>query len=343
MSRASPLKGRYGRLGTVLSTPRPPIWIFFGEVVLSHQSAMPYFPSISSLLVLSFSCGLLSAQSVEIDAAPVLSARIIGGVSDGRPVPRVMKTPPLPRYKIRWSKASYDIHGRKTTINRVAPPVDAIPASATSAPALRAAATISNSKSAVEHQSSAVKYGGTFMVYATIDDHRTTRVRWQYDGEKYEAYSNIDFNHLNGFHSFEGRGKRYTMMLLTGNASRRDMGRKLDKGTRAGMVADLSKLPTLARRGPSYMLIKGDENNDGAMEFIEAIHDLYAAEQPRLRRAYEARKKNSIIQAKNQDSLRKNPPPKPDIIINYWKRHTPEASERGSRKPSNKQANTRRP
>jgi len=56
------------------------------------------------------------------------------------------------------------------------------------------------------------------------------------------------------------------------------------------------------------------------MEFLEAIHDLYAAEKARLRTAYQARIKNHKIQALKDAELRKNPLPKPDITINFWKR-----------------------
>ena len=68
------------------------------------------------------------------------------------------------------------------------------------------------------------------------------------------------------------------------------------------------------------MVIQGDETNERAMEFIEAIHDLYAAEKPRLIAAYLEREKNHVIWREKQEELRKNPPPKPDLTINFWKR-----------------------
>jgi len=56
------------------------------------------------------------------------------------------------------------------------------------------------------------------------------------------------------------------------------------------------------------------------MEFIEAIHDLYAAEEGRLIAAHTERLKNRKTQVLIDAELRKNQPPKPDITINFWER-----------------------
>ena len=285
-----------------------------------------FLKSVFAILLSGIVLGNVSAQrqatSTTSQEPTPMPAKVIGRVSDGRVYPTKLRTsnknPNMQHaFKIRWSKVQYK-NGQKFIINRVEPPAPSKKPVLVKNPACKAtdeAALLAAWKQAAE------KDGGSFMVFATIYDHRYTRVRWNSQGEEFQAWSNIDFNHLNGFASFEGRGKNYTMMLLTSNASLADL--KQVQSQRAAQEAlqlpDFSKLDARGA-SPSYMIVKGDEKNDSAMEFIEALHDLYAAEKPRLVAAYHARIKNAKINALHQEHLRLNPPPKSDVIINFWKR-----------------------
>ena len=78
----------------------------------------------------------------------------------------------------------------------------------------------------------------------------------------------MDWNHLGGFTGFEGRGKRYDLMLFSENTSLAE----LEKARKAGYrvdVPEIPRLPDLAAKGAAYMVTSGDDKNENAMEFIE--------------------------------------------------------------------------
>ncbi len=238
-------------------------------------------------------------------------ARIIGGVSDGAPSPPSTK-PPLPKYKIHWGHVQQK-KDHKVFINQVEPPAE--PAEPP-VKQLTAAQILKRDKATQLQLANQKPSGGTFFVFATTYDGHATRVRWNSNGEEFVVWSNVDWKYLCGFTGFEGRGERFNLLLLHGNESLKEA------MTRDG-IALPPKLPSLEKVGARYAIAKGGEDNEEAMEFIEAIHDLYAAEQRRLKAAYHERQKNWKIQQAKNEELRLNPPPKPDVTINYWKRHTP--------------------
>ena len=245
-------------------------------------------------------------------AAPKTNdARLIGEVSDGRPVPPASKKP-MPKYEIEQTQTHHK-NGQKFVINRVKKPAQQVTPS--QAPVARRSITPQTKRESKPQ-------GGFFMVSATVYDHRVTLLRWSHDGEEFSAWSNVDWNHLGGVVSFEGRGKEYAMTLLSSNVSLRKLKQQRRKGEKVS-IPEIPKLPRLAKRGARYMIIKGDEANDGAMGFIEAVHDLYDAEKVRLVRAYHERERNRIIRERKEAASRNNPPPKKDAIINYWRKNKP--------------------
>ena len=239
-------------------------------------------------------------------------ARVLGEVSDGRQSSRKAVVKPLPDYKIHWSQIKY-VNRQKFIINSIEPPV--LPLKVR----LTAEEIEKQDKEYQELLKTLKPAGGTFMVFATIYDNQKTLVTFNHEGVNFRCWSNIDWNYLNGFVSFEGRGKRYSMMLLPSNASIERIKEDIAKGHELILPA-IPPLPDLATKGPHYTVIEGDTKNDDAMEFIEAIHDLYAAEKVRLIAAHTERLRNHKIQALKDAELRKNPLPKPDITINFWKR-----------------------
>lgn len=262
------------------------------------------------LLTALMPCAIM-AQGEE-SGSVIPPAKVIGGVSDGRPSPPVVPKV-LPKYKIHWSQTHHK-NGQKITVNHVETPVKAV---APSVVPLSDKELARRSREFAKALGENKPSGGFFTVSATIYDHETTLVHWWHEGAKFSAYSNVDWNHLEGFASFEGRGKHYTMLLLSANTSMKSLGKSRQKGYGV-TIPELPPLPVLAEKGPRYMVVGGDEKNEEAMEFIEAIHDLYAAEKTRLITAYTEREKNQKIRAKQQEELKRNPPPKKDVVINFW-------------------------
>lgn len=172
--------------------------------------------SISSFLTF----GLVSVKATE-------PAKIISGISDGR------ITPPspsrvLPEYKIQKTK-SYHANGQKFIINRVVAPV--LPPKPVkpqpTAEELELAAK-QMEKIMADYKPS----GGFFSVGVTIYDHKTSQLRFRYDGESYEVFSNVDWNQFGGFMRFEGRGKQFTMMVFSGNTSTESLKHEIQYGYR---------------------------------------------------------------------------------------------------------------
>lgn len=257
--------------------------------------------------------GLLLAPSVFAQEITLSKqARVPGKISDGSPSIRKAVVKSLPDYKIHWSQIKI-VNGQKFTINRIEPPIPPVKTE------LTAEVKQQQDKEYQELLKTLKPSGGTFMVFATIYDNQKTLVNFNHEGERYRIWSNIDWNLLGGFVSFEGRGKRYDIMLLPTNASIEGIKQDIENGYEV-ILPTIPELPDLTTKGPHYTVAEGNTDNDEAMEFIEAIHDLYAAEKTRLVAAYTERLKNGKIQALKDAELRKNPPPKPDITINFWKR-----------------------
>ncbi|MEN8738129.1 MAG: hypothetical protein ABF337_12855 [Akkermansiaceae bacterium] len=243
------------------------------------------------------------------------NAKVIGGISDGKPsAPQPPKK--IPEFKVHWSTV-HQKKDHKVIFNKVAAP---------NLPKLVPQPVDELSMAEIERRHEEVKKwisdvkesGGFFIVSATVYDHKTTHVRWWNGKEEYACYSNVDWNHLGGFHEFEGRGKRFNMILFSANASTARMRKEVEAGYR-NSLPEIPKLPALAAKGAAYMVVKGDEDNEEAMEFMEAIHDLYDANRAELVSAWREREKNHKLYLKQREEQERNPPPKPDVIINYWK------------------------
>ena len=209
---------------------------------------------LTPIFALAMSVSLVAhAQEApgQINAQPT---KIIGAVSDGRPSP---PAPPkaLPKFTINWSTV-HQKKGHKVIINKVQAP----------APIIQHPAEPLDQEKVKQRAREIEKWvediqqsGGFFTVSATIYDHRISHVRWWHEGEEYAVFSNVDWNHLGGFHEFVGRGKRYNMFLFSGNVSTRQLRKEIKEGYRSSQP-DLPKLPQLSERGAAYMMVKGDEH-----------------------------------------------------------------------------------
>ncbi len=260
---------------------------------------------LRKLLPLIAISGVAYSQGVTSD-----TAKIIGEISDGResPTPKPVK---LPEFNVLHQTISYkDDHN--VTICRVTQPVDS--SEVVSEPSLE---RLSGAPSDISEKEISVPL--TFGVSANIVDRKASLVEWwsldSGDLKKYQAWSNIDWSFLSGFHSFEGRGQKFTFMLFPQNISTKNL-RKLRRAGHEVEIPIIPKQLPKIRKGAHYMMVSGDEPNEEAMEFIETIHELYDVEKRRLKKAYNKRVKNQKIRERE---LRKNPPKPDDVVIHYWK------------------------
>ena len=172
-------------------------------------------------------------------------ARLIGEVSDGRPVPPVSKKP-MPKYEIEQTQTHHK-NGQKFVINRVKKPAQQVIPS--QAPVARRSITPQTKRESKPQ-------GGFFMVSATVYDHGVTLLRWSHGGEEFSAWSNVDWNHLGGVVSFEGRGKEYTMTLLSSNVSLRKLKQQRRKGEKVS-IPEIPNSPGLPRGGHDIWSSRG--------------------------------------------------------------------------------------
>ena len=287
---------------------------------MSHK----FKPMKSNLFVCLLGIALVSgdafAQSPE-KLADAMPTKVVGGIQDGKARP---PSPPkkLPDFTIRWSQV-HRKKGQKFVINRIQVPPKLVEQPVTP---LKQQQIEQRAREIEQWIEDIKESGGFFTVSATIYDNKTSYVRWSVDGKWYACYSNVNWQQLSGFTEFEGRGKRFNIILLTANASTKDMKREMAQGYR-NSLPDIPKLPRLATHGARYTVVEGDETNDAAMEFMEAIHDLYDEHREVLVEKWREREKNYKIYLRKQEALRRNPPPKKDVVVNYWRKKNPPRSQ----------------
>lgn len=261
-----------------------------------------------AILAVTLACGLpLQAQDES-------GARLVGPVSDGTPAePAPQKE--LPAFTVQ-STIVRQLDNRKIIMQRVAnpglpdPPPPPPPATKEELEALRAS---------LEWQERIANYKPTKLILlsATVVDGKATFVRWYHEGEEFQAWSNVNFNHLSGFAEFESDNVRYGFIMAVGDIST-NKERKFEwPGTPPELGVDY----------PAFSLVKGDESAGDAIVMMIALHDLYENEQEKLVAAHEGRLR---ARAEREAWLRANPPQPQDTVIQFWRREKPAETNGGA-------------
>lgn len=256
-------------------------------------------------VVLLIACLVIGNNTTEAQQS-VEKVEILGGISEGvSPPPKPPKVlPDLPVVR----EISHIGKGRMIRMKRVEDPGYPEPEST---PMVQTqddeeAFWLSHSverKAEIEAMNNAL----VFSLSATVVDHRATRLRWIHEGKIYEAWSNVDFNHLTGFTRFKVDGRYYDPYFGIGNTS--------------SEMEGVEKAPDFPTREPTFILTRGDAGNAAALEGVEALHALYRVERGRLKAAYE---KRELARLKRQRYLEANPPKPEDVTIQFWKREPPD-------------------
>jgi hypothetical protein len=251
-----------------------------------------------ALLTFTLACG------ASLQAQEDSGAKLIGPVADGTPAE---PAPPreLPAFTIQ-STTVRQLEDRKIIMQRVAdpqlpdPPPPPAPATKEELEALRASP---------EWQERIANYKPTKLILlsASVVDGKMSFVRWYHEGEEFQAWSNVNFNHLSGFAEFESDKARYGFIMAVGDISS-DKERKFEWP---------GKPPELGVDYPAFTLVKGDESAGDALAMMIALHDLYENEQDKLVAAHEGRLR---ARAEREAWLRANPPQPQDTVIQFWPR-----------------------
>jgi hypothetical protein len=251
-----------------------------------------------TFLTLSLVCGFpLQAQDEG-------GAKLVSPVADGTPA---LPAPPkeLPAFTVR-STTVRQLQDRKIIMQRISdpglpdPPPPPPPATKEVLEALRASPEWQ--KRIADHKESKL-----ILLSASVVDGKATFVRWYHDGEEFQAWSNVNFNHLSGFAEFESGRKRYHFIMAVGDIS-------TAKGSKSEWPG---KPPELGVDYPAFTLIKGDKSMGDALAMMIALHDLYENEQDKLVNAHKSRLRAST---EREAWLRANPPQPQDTVIQFWPR-----------------------
>lgn len=133
-----------------------------------------------------------------------------------------------------------------------------------------------------------------FFVSAAVVDRRASLIEWSYEGQRYAAWSNLNFNHLRGFSGCRKGSLEIAPILAVSNVS-------------SGRRYQIPRALPLGK--PVFLMIQGDEREDLALAPMRLLHELYENEGPRLRAAYESRLRSEPLED----------PAEGDLVIFHWR------------------------
>lgn len=261
--------------------------------------------------------------SVSVQGQPPTQAdrevRIHGSPHDGSrtKAPR----PPAPKFTIKWETRIHD-GDRQIKMRQVRPPIFSKEISSKKGPLARltpeALATLETKRS----EFGAIHF---LIISATVyEDEGVTRLQiWNQDkdGDKkqrrtpVEAWSNLNWNHLGGFSSFQGSGKEFHFLMMPANASLENL-RAAHKRNPAVLVPQLpAGLPPLVTNGPRYLITRDAVGIPTVRDFLETIHELYRAESETLVQAFQGRELQKKIRARERLA---KPAKQEEIEVSSW-------------------------
>lgn len=234
------------------------------------------------------------------------TARICGDLANGNPAPETPK-PILPDFDVEGMSVVRKGE-QKTILQKVRDPN--IRVQPTPEPEVLAPTAIGSQSQATGEV--AVPAGvETFlvMVSATVYDHERTFVSWTVIGQagkaqEYEAWSNVDFNLLSGFTSYEVEGIQYGLTMGVINASDTPDDRRL-----------LRTAPRFPQGKASFILTKGEIHDRVAVTAMRGLHEIYRQDSRRLREAYRGRELARLAREGNEKA---SSPVTEEVTIRYW-------------------------
>jgi hypothetical protein len=274
---------------------------------------------LSAWLVFGLSIALLPAPSASAQDTPATEApQIIGKVADGTPPP-----PRPPKELDKLKVLDSHVHsrgGRSIIVQRVEAPELPEPPARVDTPQidLNDPATLAW----IEQQRGQGKEHRFAIVSASVIDHTATLLHWWvYDNEgppeQFSGHSNVDFNHLSGFGSYEVGNVRYSLLMAIGNTDT-EAARELCQ--RHGVSYTEPEVPEIPAGDAAYQITEGDTTNEEGIALMDGLHELYRNEKDRLIAAYEGREQAR----KDREAYLKAHPPQPkDTVIRYSFRMEP--------------------
>jgi hypothetical protein len=176
-----------------------------------------------------------------------------------------------------------------------------------------------NAQEAAAVRAKALKLQTLLFLSCTVYDRRVTEMRWEHEGRRYRAWSNIDGNYLRGLAEFETADTVYSLMLGIGEAS--DPGSDRNARSEFSSASGLNRIPLSSEfvGRCSYILADGAEDaSPAALAGLNALHAYFDSHRTELIEAYETR---LAAEAERQRKLALEPrDARKTIVIDYWRR-----------------------
>lgn len=147
-----------------------------------------------------------------------------------------------------------------------------------------------------------------------------THLRWQYDGNSYEAWSEADFTYFRTVPEFSVEGKQYRIAMTIFNESVEEMDKRKRAALADGMILNLPEIPTLPTTDEmmsEYFVVSDDPSifeNEEAFTPIDDAHQYYDANLDELQVRLANRKALNAAQKRHEAT---NPKSK-DTTLTYW-------------------------
>ena len=263
-------------------------------------------------IFLALGLGCASIDSSLANDATDQVPRIDHPLSDGSWTPPAPPQPLPPRQVLDETEYVLPAEGRSIIVQRVVPPESPEPVAAPAAPVLSpeelAAARTRMAEARDKHRKPVI-----LAFSCTVYDHKATLVRWMHAGQRFEAWSNLDWNDFAGAGSFVIGTDPTRHMIFLGLGNVDTISPRPAKAPKAPAVI----IPEFPADGPGFIVTHGDGTNADALKPLEEMHALHKAEGTRLHEARLTREENNRAR---EAWLEANPPQPRDTVIQFGRK-----------------------
>ncbi|MFD2257699.1 hypothetical protein ACFSSA_13530 [Luteolibacter algae] len=210
-----------------------------------------------------------------------------------------------------------DLGERKIIMNRVSPPEKSVPADG--AVEEDAGQPEEIREQFIQSESKEYKF---ISLSATVYDRKFTELRWRHGDERFLAYSNVDFNFMGGFGSFETDDTNYSFFMGIGNESTDALAERnrfaKERNLEGYVERQIPQMPEFTPGSVEYAVVSDDPSiveRDEVFGQISALHAYYQANEKRLKTEYQRREALNAARKRYEAA---NPEKPKDTIINFW-------------------------
>jgi hypothetical protein len=257
------------------------------------------------------------ALSAPIRSEEQATARVLGDIPDGTPVP----TKSLPEFivpaKDILETTTHELDGRTITIQRIKP-IDLPPPPETEPAPVNTAPLQKNlTANAQRVQKTIISLSAN--VYRSASHPPRSLVTYRPNGNRQPItfWSSADFALLRGVSSFLAtNGQTHMLFLMCGSE---DTDHTAAIRQARGIPYQPPAIPEFPPGNATYQIVGNPPTAEDLIP-IQSLHDLYNREFSRLLTAFQGREQARL---QHEADLKANPPQPQDITLNYWRTEKP--------------------